>query len=398
MTAAAVKIFWSKGLSLHLLHISSGLDPRTGGTASAAITMAVAARRGGAEVTLITAGDLTETQARLLAENQILVRAFPFCAGLGSLAAEWGISPRLHLWVWLNLGDYDGVLAHSPFVLTSFLALIAARLRRRPLVLVSHEGLTRFVRRNGKRRYTILLKEILTRIYGRFADRILFSSDLERLNSGMEGRYDSLKLAVLALPVIDELRHARPRVAAASSDGLTVGFLGRIHPKKNLHLLVAAVAALPQVRLIISGAGDEGLEARIKRLIRHKNLTERVEWLGFIQDHAKTEFFARIDLLVVPSVFESFAMVAAEAMGHSVPVMLSPTVGVAEWVERHGGGMIVPPRPDALVVALARLERESLRQLGLRAEAVARENFSYAHFGLQLTELFAAEIARRRRC
>ncbi|MCX8500997.1 MAG: glycosyltransferase [Alphaproteobacteria bacterium] len=379
---------------MHLLHISSGLDPRTGGTASAAITMAIAARRGGAEVTLVTAGALTETQARQLAENQIVIRAFPFCRWLGSLAAEWGISPRLHLWVWLNLGDYDGVLAHSPFVLTSFLALITSRLRRRRLVLVSHEGLTLFVRRNGKRSYTILLKEILTRIYGRFANRILFASDLERLNSGMERHYDSHRLVVLALPVIDELRLARPRRPTTNSDALTVGFLGRIHPKKNLHLLVAAVAALPQVRLIISGAGDEALEERIKTMIRQKKLSERVEWLGFIQDAAKVEFFARIDLLVVPSIFESFAMVAAEAMGHSVPVMLSPTVGVAEWVERHGGGMIVPPRPDALVVAIARLERESLRELGLRAETVARENFSYKNFGLLLTELFAAEIAK----
>jgi glycosyltransferase involved in cell wall biosynthesis len=46
----------------------------------------------------------------------------------------------------------------------------------------------------------------------------------------------------------------------------------------------------------------------------------------------KDDFFASIDVLAMPSQFESFGIVAVESMMRGVPVILSPTTGVAELV------------------------------------------------------------------
>ena len=56
---------------------------------------------------------------------------------------------------------------------------------------------------------------------------------------------------------------------------------------------------------------------------------------------------AGLDVLAMPSEYESFGLSAAEAMLHGVPVLVSERTGIAEVIARHGGGRIT--RPDTTV-------------------------------------------------
>ena len=374
---------------MRVLYVSSGLDPRTGGTATAAVNVCLAAQRAGIEPTLVfpLAPDSAAEVAPLTAALDragIAHHSFPFAEG--QRAIGWGISTDLDRWLKRHVRDYDLVHAHSVWVMSSLVAVRAARRARRPVVVMPHEGLTRFDMARAGNGWLKRAKRVLRWWYRLKTDRFLVASELERLDSALPER----SAIAIPHPVLDE-RLPAPAPRRFPVDGpYTVGFLGRIHPKKNLHRLIRALPLVPELRLIIGGDGPEREKSRLEDLISHHKLEDRVEWRGFIAAADKARFFRAIDLLAMPSQFECFGLVAAEALGEGVPVLVSPTVGLAEWVQAGECGLVVPPRADAIAVALTKLGKDGLlARCAANARDTALAHFSFAAHGQALAALYA---------
>ncbi|MDX2104355.1 MAG: glycosyltransferase family 4 protein [Alphaproteobacteria bacterium] len=371
---------------MHVLHVSSGLDPRTGGTATAAIQIALAARRVGLDVTL--AYPTQEDEAELiqpaldrLAEAGVTTEGFPF--GQGARAKRWGISPALNRWLAAEAGRFDAVHTHSAWVWSSVAATRAARRAGKRAILMPHEALTRHDIQGSRLQ---LVKQLLKGWYGRNIDRFAFTSGLEARDSLLA---DDSRARVIGLPAVDETLPASAEPPDRQGPPV-VGYLGRFHPKKNLDLLIRAVGHSADARLVIAGGGEDAYSAEVRSLADRLSLGDRVDWLGFLTVSGKPAFFQSIDALVVPSSFECFGLVAAEALAHHVPVILSPTVGVAEDLHAEGVGLIVPPRPDALAVAISKLrDRAQLAEWRVRCRRVALARYSYKAFGQRLVELYS---------
>jgi glycosyltransferase involved in cell wall biosynthesis len=188
---------------------------------------------------------------------------------------------------------------------------------------------------------------------------------------------------------------------------LRVGFLGRIDPKKNLDLLIEAMAALPEeVHLTIAGDGPADLVGSLRLRADRLGVSDRLEWLGFVDSKERTRLLEGLDLLAMPSAFESFGLSAAEAMLHGVPVVVSQRTGIAELIRRHGGGRIVEADVASIAAAIGELEvdRESLRTMGAQGQAAVMEELDYVRVGQALhtayvdaTEVMHQARARRRR-
>jgi glycosyltransferase involved in cell wall biosynthesis len=374
---------------MRVLYVSSGLDPRTGGTATAAISVCLAAQRAGLEPTLAfpLAPDSAAAVAPLTAaldEAGIAHHAFAFAER--RRAVEWGISTDLDRWLKRHVRDYDLVHAHSVWVMSSLAAVRAARRAGRPVVVMPHEGLTRFDMARAGNGWLKQAKRVLRWWYRLKTDRFILASELERLDSALPER----SAVAIPHPVLDE-RLPAPAPRSFPADGpYTVGFLGRIHPKKNLHRLIRALPLVPDLRLVIGGDGPEREKSRLEDLISHHQLEDRVEWRGFVAAADKARFFREVDLIAMPSEFECFGLVAAEALGEGVPVLVSPTVGLAEWVEAGECGLVVPPRADAIAVALAKLGKDGLlARCAAKARATALRHFSFAAHGRALATLYA---------
>jgi glycosyltransferase involved in cell wall biosynthesis len=373
---------------MHVLHVSSGLDPRTGGTATAAVQIALAARRVGIDVTLAYGhdaadDDLVQPARDRLMEAGVECLAFPFDPG--NRAKRWGISAALTQYLKANAKDFDAVHTHSAWVWSSVAAVRAARRADRAAILMPHEALTRHDIDGSRLAFA---KRILKRWYRTKVDRFVFTSGLEARDSELAG---SARARVIGLPAVDEALPA-PIEPPPRDDPPTIGFLGRFHPKKNLDLAIRAIGHSIDSRLIIAGGGEEAYEANLKAMATDLSLDERIEWWGFLTVAGKPAFFQAIDALVVPSRFECFGLVAAEALAHHVPLILSPTVGVAEDVHADGVGLIVPPRVDALAVAIEKLrDRAQVAEWRLRCRRVALERYSYQAFGGRLLALYNGE-------
>ena len=196
-------------------------------------------------------------------------------------------------------------------------------------------------------------------------------------------------------PVVDgegEVPALRPR---GEGRDLRVGFLGRIDPKKNLDLLIDSMAQLPDhVRLVIAGDGPADLIYSLRRRAAGLGVSGRLEWLGFVEPGDRTRFLENVDLLAMPSAFESFGLSAAEAMLHGVPVLVSERTGIAEVISRHGGGRITEAGASAIATAIGELdaERGALSRMGARGQAAVREELDSARIGRALRDAYTDAV------
>ncbi|HOX08042.1 MAG TPA: glycosyltransferase [Planctomycetota bacterium] len=124
------------------------------------------------------------------------------------------------------------------------------------------------------------------------------------------------------------------RALFAPRDEKLVLFVGRLSPMKGVDLLVEAVpevlAQRPKTRFLVAGEGvlREKLDARVKEL----GLTAHVTMVGHLAGKVLNAAYRAADLLVVPSRYEPFGMVALEALSCGTPVIAADTGGLREIV------------------------------------------------------------------
>jgi D-inositol-3-phosphate glycosyltransferase len=187
-------------------------------------------------------------------------------------------------------------------------------------------------------------------------------------------------------------------------------YVGRMSPIKGLDTLLDAAAALRQrvagLRLLlVGGETDEprdGHEATVRRRCAHLGLGDTVQFIGAQPQPRLRAYYAAADALVLPSYYESFGMVALEAMACGTPVIASSVGGLTTTVRDGITGLLVP-EGDARALAARvetllgddglrwRLGREGVRwAVGHRwpcvAEAVCRE---YARLTIRAGEHLA---------
>ena len=386
---------------MRVLSLFPRLDPTGGGLQSGGLNMTVASARAGVDH-LVGCSERPEARERA----QVMVErlgavgvptiTFPPPRGIPSrIANEWNVSPRQPPWILRHCSEFDLLHVHGTWNLGSVSALAAARICGVPLVVTPHESMTRTdidASRSAARRAQ---KMALRAAYLRWGTLFVITSALETTESTIDG----VAHATIPYPVYDELRplpQMRPRGRQAT---LTIGFLGRIAPKKNLEVVIEALAQLPpHIRLLIAGDGAEPLVARARDAVRRHDLSDRVTFLGFVPPADRDDFLARVDVLAMPSEFESFGMSAAEAMIAGVPLVVSRRTGISEVIRRQGGGVTIDPNSRSLAAAIAGLDsdREHIVRLSAQAQAAIATELNFRAIGTRLREAYERALELHR--
>jgi D-inositol-3-phosphate glycosyltransferase len=168
-------------------------------------------------------------------------------------------------------------------------------------------------------------------------------------------------------------------------------FVGRIEPLKGLDVLIEAIGVMHQNELfrdnpfclaIIGGEPDDSTEqddlemSRIKTLTEEHGLSDLVTFLGKRSQDSLPYYYSAAEAVVVPSQYESFGMVALEAMACGTPVVASQIGGLAYLVQDGVTGYTVPvDEPLELANRLTLLHQDqSLRdRMGKQAILVAQD-------------------------
>ncbi len=177
--------------------------------------------------------------------------------------------------------------------------------------------------------------------------------------------------------------------------GVTCGdhmllFVGRIEPLKGLDVLLDALAILRKREglerysfclMVIGGDPDANPEAmttemaRIQTLCREHGLEDIIAFLGKRSQDTLPYYYSASEAVVMPSHYESFGMVALEAMACGIPVVASQVGGLAFLVQDGVNGFTVPSGdPKALADRLAVLisDPDLRQQIGEQAAAIAQ--------------------------
>jgi glycosyltransferase involved in cell wall biosynthesis len=158
---------------------------------------------------------------------------------------------------------------------------------------------------------------------------------------------------------------------------LRVAVVGRLEPRKGVDRAIEAAARLPSLRLDV--LGDGGLRASLEEHARRLGATDRVRFLGFVDDVRPA--LARCHALLCTSRSEGLGVALLEGMAMGRPVVGFRVGGAGEIVDDELGSLLTAPDDVAALVALLRQAAEEpgmLRALGPRARARVVERFSAA--------------------
>lgn len=295
---------------------------------------------------------------------------------------------------------------HTAFPVCA-LAAVVARLRGKPLVVTTADHV---VRKSVLWRSSSYVPWLL-------ADRVVaFAEEEVRWLASVGVRaakvvkvplgIDVDRLSDFTLPQGHTLSrdHTLPQGGCRRDDEpVTVLFVGRKHPDKNLETLIRCVRAVCDradrpVRCVLVGRRHvERYARRLERLIDDLGLQGAVDFVGDVPDGMDfMDYYARSDIFVDVARFGTFEVVVLEAMAFGLPVVVSERVGVAEIVAAEDCGIVVDPDDGgAIVQALLELVqgRERREQMGSRGRAAARERYDYASMAQALKRLYEDVLA-----
>ena len=294
----------------------------------------------------------------------------------------------------LRAGSFDLLHVHYPFFGTA--ELLAARrwLGRTRLVLQYQMDV---VGVHWKARIFEWHRRFVLPFILRSADAIVVTSNDYAASSFLAPRLDSLQRQLMVIPAGVDLGEFSPngdRLSARRKVGLadapTVFFLARLdrtHYFKGLHLLIDAVARLPDVALVVGGDGEwrAQYEARATAL-----LGARVRFIGDVPNHALPAYYRSADVVALPSVdrTEAFGLVLLEALACGTPVVASRLPGVRTLVDDGRTGYLVEPgNVDQLAERIGRCINES-SSLGPNAQAFVRARYGWPTIARQLLDLY----------
>lgn len=165
---------------------------------------------------------------------------------------------------------------------------------------------------------------------------------------------------------------------------LKVLFVGRFDEQKGVDVLLEAVAMLGEhAHAVLAGASVVGGGGEY-------SMPSNGTAVGWVSPEELEALFAQADVLVVPSRWEGFGLIAVEGMRAGLPVVASAVGGLPEVVQDGITGLIVEPNSSqALVQALLSLDGETLARMGEAGRCRARELFSIDRLHRELCTAYA---------
>ncbi|MBZ0301220.1 MAG: glycosyltransferase [Anaerolineae bacterium] len=226
-----------------------------------------------------------------------------------------------------------------------------------------------------------------------WADRIIAATPAEYMQLRWLYRANRRKISVVS-PGVDPSQFrpisantARSRLNLPDESNLLL-FVGRIEPLKGVDTAIDALAVVRSCRpdlyrslqfIVIGGSPSDPADTELARLqsrVQDLNMGAAVTFVGARDQEALLNYYTAASAVIMPSDYESFGMVALEAMASGTPVIASEVGGLAFLVQDHKTGFLVPTRdPQALAQRIiALLEHPAmLRTMGQAAAQLAQQ-------------------------
>ncbi len=368
-------------MPLHITHVISGLDPRAGGPPSVLVGLTQALVSSGVSVSVVSTWNKNDDHRLVdqLRDHHINVRLVGPCIG----PLQW--HPKLRSTINDTLKSSDVVHIHALWEQSQHAAATAARRMGIPYVFTPHGMLDPWSLSQKKLKKKLYLTWRLRNSLNRAATIHYTSITEKTLTKPLK-----LKAPAIVIPNgidLAEFESLPPKNSfrakwPAIGDRPMLLFLGRIHYKKGLDLLIPAFATTQNKNavLVIAGPSDPEYLNALKQLTAQHQITNRVVFTGMLHGPHRIEAFTDADLFVLPSYQENFGIAVIEALAAETPVVISDQVNIHDQITAAGVGGVVPTRIDALAKELDRWMSDVTlrRQAAKRARSFVNEHYDWA--------------------
>lgn len=169
-------------------------------------------------------------------------------------------------------------------------------------------------------------------------------------------------------------------------------FLGRLHPIKNIDLIIRAFSLLTRQdwKLHIAGPDEGGYRSKLEALVHDLDLSNNIHFHGAVSGEQKEGLFLETDTLLLVSKTENFGIAAAEALSYGIPVIASKHTPWQCLIE-HKMGWHLEAKEKVLSDCLEGILEEDasrLQLMGQRARAYAEDHFAWPKLTHQYTKLY----------
>jgi colanic acid/amylovoran biosynthesis glycosyltransferase len=293
----------------------------------------------------------------------------------------------------LRLARRADVICSHWLMPSGLIGSAAARLLRKPHVIVEHSGALHLLARvrggQGLARFIIRSTRAI----------VVVSADLRNRLIGLcpEARE---KVEVMQMGIATQRGAIKREIRRAERSGLkrTILFVGRLVEIKGLEILLRASKGCQVWRLLIAGDGELG--GKMRRLAAA--LGVEAHFLGQVDADTRSRLFRLADVVVIPSVIldngrtEGTPVVCLEALAAGCPVICSRVGGLAEIIVDGENGLLVEPGDpellrDKLTIALG--DRRLLHKLSVNGRRTA-ESLDWSRVGSRLGDIIKGSISQ----
>ncbi len=365
---------------MKILHVTNSMNPAYGGL-SACLSSLVPA--------LAALGHPSEIVS-LDAPAAPWLSALPFpIHGLGPVRPGYGYAPRLASWLHEAGSRFDAVIVHG---LWQYHGRAVQQAHFARYFIFPHGMLDPWFQRQFP------LKHIKKWLYWWFAERrvlhsaaaVLFTCEVERRLAHDSFPASSYREQVVAFGIAapkDDAAGQRSAFFQAHSELQGVAFwlfLGRIHPKKGVDLLIEAYARLASSqpsppRLVIAGpCADAAYLHQLKTRATAICPAGSVLWPGMLAGEVKWGALRAAEAFVLPSHQENFGIAVAEALACGTPVLISDQVNIWREIASDGVGLVEPDTAAGTLQLLSRwqiLDAASRRRMRAAAQLSFQQRY-----------------------
>ena len=298
--------------------------------------------------------------------------------------------------------DYD--LIHSHYWLSGSLGEMARESWQRPHIITFHT-LGAVKNSTGVRETEPPLRIATEKNLAATCERVLSTTAKDKVQ--LVRLYDAVADKIGVVPCGVDLNLFRPLDTAAARHRLgfapdhpIVLFVGRFDSVKGIDRLVTAMTYLRRrdsLRLVL--VGGDGLASpatrRLQKQARDLGLQDTVMFAGRIVQDRLPPYYSAADVLVVPSLYESFGLVGLEALACGTPVVATP-VGAMESILQLGrtGQVVTEAAPrllaEAIEAFLPNKDRKTVSAADIRASVL---QFSWSKVATALAAEYAEVCA-----
>jgi poly(glycerol-phosphate) alpha-glucosyltransferase len=305
----------------------------------------------------------------------------------------FGYAPELSRALYLK--DPALIHIHGLWIYPSVAAIQWSR-RRKPYVVSPHGMLDPWALKNSRWK-----KRLSAALYENRHLREAACLHALNLSEAEAMRAYGLKNPICVIPNGVELP-VEPEAKPAPGGSRNLLYLGRLHPKKGLPLLVEAWCRVQRTaeesgwRLIIAGWDQLGHQAELQALAAKLHSESRIEFVGPQFGEAKSALFREASAFILPSLSEGLPMTILEAWSWSLPVLMTTNCNLPEGT-RAGAAITMDPDTEGICGALTKLFSMGIVErmaMGTRGRRLVEEQFRWPRIADRMTQVYDWVLGR----